>query len=359
MRIITRYLIHEFIKIFFMTLSGFVGIFLVVDFFEKIDNFMEAGVGSHMIAEYYLLQVPIVTQQILPAAILLSTIITLSLMAMHRELIVLGNCGISLFRLTLPLIVLSFLFTGLLFFLNEVLLPPVHERVHQIWTVEVQKKPMKAAFRNERLWYRGKGVIYHIDYFDAKRSLMNGVTLYRFSPAFELLERTDARSAQWMGDRWRFRDGIQQKKSGRGVYTVEKFAERDMDIAETPDDFALTMKKPEELNLPDLMTYVGRLSREGYNVSSLETDVQAKLSFPFVCVVMMVMGIPLSLRNEKKIGIAAGVGVGILLAFLYWVVHSISVTSGHAGLSPPLIAAWLANIVFLGGGVIFLSMIRQ
>ena len=231
MHILSRHLINEFLKTFFMALAGFVCIFIVIDFFEKIDNFMEAEVSWDITFAYFFFQLPLVIQQMLPAAILLGTIITLSLMARNRELIVLRSSGISLLRISYPLILLSFCFTLLLFFLNEAILPQAHEAVNRIWQVEVQKNPLKAFFRNEKIWYRGKQVIYHIDYYDQNTATIHGITIYRFSPDFVMLERIDANKAQWTGSQWVFYDGIIQKKSGDGSYNTNRFQEARLDIS--------------------------------------------------------------------------------------------------------------------------------
>lgn len=359
MHIISRYLINEFLKNLVMTLAGFVAIFVVVDFFEKLDNFMEAQVNWKVTFTYFLYQLPVVAQQMLPAAILLATIITLSLMARNRELITIRSCGISLIRLTYPLILLSFCFTIMLFFLNETVLPPVHEKINRIWQVEVMKKPLNAFFRNEKIWYRGKRVIYHIDYYDQQRLTLYGITIYRFSPDFELVVRVDARRGEWNGKNWIFLNGIIQKRKPDGSFQVNRFEKRELNFPETPEDLVITVRKPEEMNLRDLRAYTSRLRMEGYDASRLEVDMQAKISFPFVCVVMTLVGIPLSVRSEKRGGVAAGIGLGICVAFLYWMLYSVSITSGQSNILPPLVAGWLANAVFLASGTLLLVTMKQ
>ena len=87
--------------------------------------------------------------------------------------------------------------------------------------------------------------------------------------------------------------------------------------------------------------------------------MQAKISFPFVCVVMTLVGIPLSVRSEKRGGVAAGIGLGICVAFLYWMLYSVSITSGQSNILPPLVAGWLANAVFLASGTLLLVTMKQ
>ena len=359
MRIITRHITHEFLKYFAIMLVSFVAIFLVVDFFEKVDNFVEAGAGMKTTLVYYLYQVPLIVQQILPAAILLGVIITLGLMAKRRELLVLRSSGISLLRITYPLLLVSVCCAIGLFFLNETALPSLHQRANRIWQEKVLKKPIATFFRNEKIWHRGKGIIYHIDFYDPDKQTLHGITIYKLSPTFELLERIDAHSAKWMGDHWQFEQGIVQNRADNGEYQSKRFDSEAFVVAETPDDFKHTVRKPEELSFIELRAYAKKLRMEGYDATRFETDMQGKIAFPFVCVVMTLAGIPIAFRTERKGGIAAGVGMGVLVAFLYFTLYSVSVTSGQSGALPPVVAGWLANGVFLTSGVILMATVRQ
>lgn len=359
MRIISRYLIHEFLKTFFLSLIAFVSIYLIIDFFEKLDNFLEAETGWRVIMSYFLYQVPLVIQQSLPAAILLGTIITLSLMAKNKELVIIRGNGISLLRLSTPLVLVSLCFTLLLFFMNETILPPLHEKINRIWQIEVEKKPLKTFFRNEKIWYRGKQIIYHIDFYDPHGMSMRGITIYRFSPDFELIERLDAHNAQWAQNRWLFSDGMLQKKEPDGSYEARRFSETTLNLEEGPDDFVHMVRNPEELNIRQLRDYISRLKMEGYDATRYEVDMHAKISFPFVCVIMTLVGVSMALRSERKSGIAIGVGLSVCVAFMYWILFSFSITSGHSGILPPVIAGWLPDLVFLAGGLSLLATIRQ
>jgi lipopolysaccharide export system permease protein len=163
MTIITRYLIREVIKVFFLAFIAFATIFQLLDFFDKLDNFMERSVHWGTVAAYFFCQIPFVTQHMLPVAILLSSVITLGIMSRNRELVALKSSGLSLIRLSYPLILVSCCLALFLFIMNETLLPSLEEKKNRIWQSEVQRKPLQTFFRNEKVWYRGKDIIYHID----------------------------------------------------------------------------------------------------------------------------------------------------------------------------------------------------
>jgi lipopolysaccharide export system permease protein len=220
MTIITRYLLREVIKVFCLAFVAFFSIFQLIDFFDKIDNFMERSVSWGIIAAYFIYQIPFVTQHMLPVAILLSGVITLSQMSRNRELVALKSSGLSLIKLSYPLILLSCCFGLFLFIMNETILPHLEEKKNRIWEVEVQGKPLQTFFRNEKVWYRGKDIIYHIDFYEPEGATMRGITTYRFSPEFELVERLDARKAEWINGRWVFKVGIVQTREPDGTFKV-------------------------------------------------------------------------------------------------------------------------------------------
>jgi len=320
---------------------------------------MERGVSWGLVATFFLCQVPFVVQHMLPLAILLSGVITLGLMARNRELIALKSSGFSLMKLSYPLILVSLCFAIFLFIMNQVLLPPMQEKKNRIWQVEVLRKPLQTFFQNEKVWYRGKDIIFHIELYEQEHMTMRGITLYRFSPHFDLLERLDAQSAEWIDGRWVFKTGIVQTRGPDGTYQARQFKETISDIKESPADFVHMVREPEELNLHQLSGYISRLKVEGYDATRYEVDLQAKISFPFACVIMAVIGVAIALMEQPWQSIAVRVTIGMGAAFLYWIVFSICITSGYSGILPPLAAAWLSNVLFLTAGLWLLKIAKQ
>jgi lipopolysaccharide export system permease protein len=223
----------------------------------------------------------------------------------------------------------------------------------------VQGKPVQTFFRNEKVWYRGKDIIYHIDFYEPERMTMRGITTYRFSPEFELVERLDARKAEWIGGRWVFKTGIVQTRKPDGTYKTERFMEKPADITESPVDFVRMARAPDEMNLKQLAAYISRLKIEGYDATRYEVDLQAKVSFPFVCIIMMVVGIAMALLGESKSSIAVRIALSMCVTFIYWIVFSLCITSGYSGILPPFVAGWLANLLFLASGLYLLITARQ
>jgi len=347
---VARYLVHEFLKMFVFSLACFVAVYIVVDFFERVDNFLEAGVSLWLMAKYILLKIPIMIQQLLAAALLMATTITVCIMAKNREIIIFRTSGISLSRLFLPFLLVSICFSFVLFFLTELVIPEVSKETNHIYRIQVQKRPMNTLYRNERFWYRGKDVIYHITLYDPTTKTLNGVTMYRFGEPFGLLERVDAEKARWTGTQWQFIQGLRQELLPGKEIRSEKFDLLILPITETPSDFSHIYRNPEEMTRAELKQYIEKLQREGYDPGSYRVDLHAKTAYPLVCVILVMLGFPLAVRRRGGAAVAAAVGFSIGAAFVYYVLFSLFLSLGHSGMLPPWPAAWLTNVLFLATG---------
>ena len=195
MLIIRKYLAGGVIKVFSIALCAVVSIYLVVDFFEKIDDFIEAGVPVSRALFFFLLRIPFVMGQVTPVALLLAVVIFLGLMARNNELVALRSCGVSTYSLVAPLLIGGLAFSILLFFFAEVVVPITMLKANHIWNVEVKKRI--ASFREKNVWVKGHRSIYHIDYFNPIDETISGVSLSFFNSQFNLLKRVDAKTGAY------------------------------------------------------------------------------------------------------------------------------------------------------------------
>ena len=166
MTILTRYILGELIKIFMITLGAFVMIYVLVDFFERIDNFIEAGARLHFMFLYIMFKLPLVVGQMTPVAVLMSTIIALGLLARGNEIIALKASGVSPYRIVFPVLALSLLISCLSFLNSESVVPYTNRRVNAIWKRHVQREAPKFVARYESLWFKGQDAIYNIRTYD-------------------------------------------------------------------------------------------------------------------------------------------------------------------------------------------------
>jgi lipopolysaccharide export system permease protein len=358
-RILSRYIGREFLKLLSLWTTSFFLIFFIVELFERINAIIVNKAPFYVILEYFLYEIPPFLSQTLPFATLLAALITLGVLARNNEIVAMKAHGVSIYRIMFPLLVLAASVTAFIFICNETIVPYATRKASYIWSVKVKKEEERAFFELNKIWYRGENAIYNIRLLEPKKNILQGVTIYYFDEAFNLRQRLDAREAQWNGNGWTFYQVAIRDFLPGGEVRTEMYDERDIPIPERPEDFKKGMQDPNEMTYGELREYVEKLRSDGYDPTRYVVELHKKVSFPFLTLIMVLMGSPLALAasHGRGGGIAQGVGISLGIGFIYWVVFAISVAIGYSGTFPPFIAAWAPNIFFgLIGGFILESV---
>jgi lipopolysaccharide export system permease protein len=359
MNTLARYLAREFTKNFFLGLGAFSVIYLIVEIFERINAFLYNKAPVPMMAAYFLNKIPFIVFQIAPASVLLASLVTLGLMAKYNEIMAMKAGGISLRRIAFPILgVVAVIYFALLG-MSEFIVPWANQNVRILMNLMVDKKEPVAAFKQSQIWIHSHQAIYNIQLYRPEQDILEGVTLYRFDPNFRLRERIDARNARWKNDRWVFSGASVTHFPPGGFPVRQQYAELILSLPETPGDFRIAEKNPDEMNYRELRDYVGKIERDGYDASKYRCAMHVIFSFPFISVLMAFLGIPIALKKERSGGITLAVGFSILISFAYWGVFSFCLELGKAGTLPPLLAAWMGNFIFALVGFYFFLSIRH
>jgi lipopolysaccharide export system permease protein len=140
---------------------------------------------------------------------------------------------------------------------------------------------------------------------------------------------------------------------------VDTFDREIIILNKKPEDFQQIAVKSSEMTATNLRSYINQLTSDGFDSTRYQVDLRAKEAFPFVNFMMILLGIPFALKDNRSAGLARGITISLCIAFFYWLVFSVTVSLGHIGALPPWLAAWSANILLLIiGSYLFLS-IRQ
>ncbi len=348
MSIISRYIIREILRYFLLILLAVVGIYLMVDFFERIDNFMESGVPLVRSIPYFLYKIPFIVAQILPVGVLLSVLVVFGIMKRDNEIVALKAGGMSAFYLVRIVAMVGLAASAILFVLSEMVVPVTIAKSNRIWLGEVRKK-LPASAEKKNIWLRDKGQITHIVYFNPVSNTIYTLKINYFDQWFKLVRRIDAKSAIYRGDRWILKDVLDQRlDAATGTYAAAYHRRLPEKLSFVPADLRRIVKPVEEMGYVELRSYVRKLESEGYDSTKYRVDLQAKIAFPLVCIVLCLIGTGISLgtRGSRKEGLAIIIAVGLGLSFLYWVFYSFCVSLGYGEMLPPVVAVWLANVIF-------------
>jgi lipopolysaccharide export system permease protein len=345
MSIFDRYLIKEILKHFGIVLSAAIVIYLVIDFFENIDRFMEAGLPLSRALEFFQLKVPLIIVQITPVGILLAVLITFGLMNKNNEIIALKSGGMSIYHFLKPILMLGLLFTVGYFILAEIVVPITTSKANEIWRFEVKKYAVTAVRKN--IWIKGHRSIAYISYFNPQDQSISGIATNYFDKQFRLTRRVDAAKARYQNKQWIFYDVMEQKLNDQnGSYAVTFADQQVEDIDFSPEDLKKIAKKSEEMNFKELYRYIHDVESEGYDATPYRVDLQGKFALPLSCIIVSLIGSSITLRKTTREGLSMSIAYGMVIVFLYWITQSFCSSLGYGGLLPPYIAAWTANFLF-------------
>lgn len=359
MRIIQKYVLKEYLKLFALCLGATVGLYLVVDILEKLDTLLRYNAAVRLAVGYFLSKIPMIIYQMIPVTVLLSTLLTLGMMARHNEIIVLRANGVSLFKIVAPLIKVSLILTLALAVGDELVISPLAFKAEQIKEVSIKKKERRGFFNDGQLWYHNGRDIYYVKQFDPQRDILKEITILTFDDQFALERRLDAAWARWFNGDWYFYQGNLKTFIDGRVSHQQNFTKKIIELPETPQTFKVVEKKAEEMSFSELRELASNLKTQGYDATKYRVDMHAKLSFPFAALIMVFVGIPFALKTGRSKGIALGIGISLCIAFLYWASFSLSVALGHGAVLPAGLAAWFANILFILGGILLFINIRH
>jgi lipopolysaccharide export system permease protein len=346
MKVVDRYLIKEYLgNLLFITLC-LISLFLIIDFFEKFRMFLSNHATFGQMGSYFFFRLPMIIAQMLPAAILLASLVTCGYLSRHSEITALKANGISLYRMVFPILTIAVLTSLVIFFLSEWVTPYTNDRAENIRLVEVQKRPSMGSFKQDQIWYRGQKGIYNFRLFDAQTSTLHGITIHYLDREMKLIMRLDAERGEWKEGRWLFHNILITRFNDGEFPVLSKVRQQVVDLPETPSDFQVVQKDVAVMGYSELKRYIRELQAEGYDATRYIVDLHGKIAFSLVSLILAVIGISFSLRSERSGGIAQGIGAGLVIGFSYWLVYAFGMSLGRSGTLPPFIAAWFANILF-------------
>ena len=358
MKILDKYILKEFLKFLGITCISLIILFLIVDFFEKNRMFLSNHATAKQMASYFLFSIPMIISYMLPPAVLLATLFTYSSLSKFSEIIAMKANGISLYRISIPPLIIAVLISIFSFFFNELITPVAIQKTEHIIHVDVQKKKTLGFFKQNEIWYHSENAIYNFKMFDINKNTLSGITINYLNPDFTLKARIDAETAEWQNNKWSFHNVLSTHFDKDNVPVLEISKESVIDIPEIPDDFKIIQKDAEKMGYFELKKYVDKIKTEGYDIQSYLVNLHGKIAVSLVTIILVIIGVSFSLRSERSGGVMQSIGIGIFVGFSYFLVHAFSMTLGRSGMVPVLLAAWAANILFSAVAAILFYRVR-
>ena len=361
--ILDRYIASAYLRVAALSAVAMAGIFYISTFLDLSDKVFRGQATWSMLLSFFWYATPQYVYYILPLSVLLAALVTVGLLTKNSELVVMKACGISVYRVALPMVVSAVCAGAVLFVLEESVLGPANRRAASIRHVIRGGLPQTFDVLLRRWVVGGDGAIYHFDYYDSRAQQLIGLSIYEFGSRMPVLaKRTFAERAVYAGGAqgtgaWRLEQGWMRELTDTGETTsFTPFAVSQAAI-ESAEYF--TTQQPDErfMSYSQLRAYTARLTTSGLDVSGQLVALERKLSFPFVTIIMTLLAIPFAVTTGRH-GAMYGIGVGIVLAIGYWVAISVFAALGTGGLVTPMLAAWAPNLLFGAGAGYLLFTVR-
>lgn len=360
MSIISRYILKEYLKFFSVTLAVLSLVYLTIEFLEKIRKFSERDADFLLVVQYFLYKLPRILFDISPLAVLIATFLTLGMLSRNNEIIAFKSSGVSLLKLTAPLLLFGAFFSGVLFFLNGTLIPSAYKQAKVIQEVRIEKKNVDGKLVQNKFWLRlDSRTLFNIELAEPNRRKMHGIKIYYLGNDFSLPETIEAKALTYRDGSWVLSEGIRRRFQPDGTVQIKRFDEEIIPINKRPEDFKQVVAQPEEMTYQHLEAYIDQLSQDGFDATRYRVDLLGRQAFPFINFMMVLVGIPFALHDRRSTGVARGGAISLFLGLFYYLVFSVTISLGHVNALSPWLSAWGANLLFLGIGTYLFLNIRH
>ena len=359
-RVVDRYVLRKFLFYLTVFVVMFIGIWYVFSFFELLNDMLSRDrLGQFVPYLYYL--TPFLVYNTTPLAVLIATLVCFGLLARQHELTAFRACGVSLYRLALPVLVVSAGLSGGLLALEETYLPEANRRQDALRD-EIKGRPPRTYLRPDRQWTFGmQDRIFFHRAFDSTSQVFSGIDIYdlRREP-FELRRHVHADSARWdpSRDAWVFKNGWVRDFSGIETDRFLKFEEQVLpSIRERPDYFLKPDHRDQQMNLAELKAYIVDLTQSGFDTIRLRVSLHKKLSFPFFAFSMALLAIPFAMQTGTR-STMWPVCFGLGMVVTYYASNAFAEQLGRTGQLEPVMAAWAPCLLFAIGGAYLMLRVR-
>jgi len=360
------YIAKQYLRILTMTTIGMLGLFYISTFIDKSDKLFKGQTSIGIIAEFLFWSTPEFLSYIIALAVLLSALVTVGLLTKNSELIVMRACGISLYRTALPMVAFALAGSVMLFGMEERVLATANQRADRLNHLIRTGQPQTFGVLNRKWIVGNDGQVYHYQYYDPRKRELNSLSVFEFDPQTHALKsRMFVNKATYDPDRepqgevpkWALDRGWKREFDSATQANTFKAFDHVGARFEAADYFVTEAREPELMNFGQLRRYITELKASGYNVLEHEVGLHRKIAFPFVTLVMTLIAVPFAVTTGRR-GAMYGIGVGIVLALVYWTMISIFAAFGQGGLIDPALAAWAPNLIFGAAAVYLLLTVR-
>jgi LPS export ABC transporter permease LptG len=362
-QLIDTYVLSSFLFYFVLLLVSFVLMTQVFTFFELLGDIIRNSIAMETVGRYLLFLTPKLIYDSTPVSVLVAVLVTFGILTKNNEVTALKACGVSLYRLAVPVLLASSALSGLLLAFDHYVIPDAN-RTQDALRAQIKGRPVQTYLRPDRKWIFGAGSrIYYYKYFEPSEAVMLGVNVYELDPAtFRLTRHIAAERARWEPglETWIFQNGWSRDFANSHETKFQTFAGQTAtftELREPPGWFLRELKQDKQMNFHELAVYIRELRQSGFDTVRLQVQYHKKFAVPLFALIMALISVPFAFLAAHR-GAMAGIGVSFSIAIAYWAVTQLFEQVGNVNQLPAVLAAWAPDSVFTLTGLYFLARMK-
>ena len=361
MRILDKYVVKKVILSYIFILLSFIGLHIIIDLFTNLSDFLHAKTPVYMVIKYYAYSLPLMFQRTSTFSLPIAILFSIGEFNRDNEIVSMRASGISILRMSMPIIYFALFLSFLSLFIQEKVLIYSQKKARDIKIEFVENKHEKNIVKN--FVFRSKNKLFFVSIFSPQENTLKNVIMLKENSTGEIKEKTVCQTIVYENNQWKAKDLIsyQLDKEGKIVNQPSSQKERIIDIGDKPQ--SLVFKKNafgEYLSIKQLRQEIKTIGKAASStfLNNLIIDYNKKMADPFGSLFLAIGILPFALQIKKrKVGISAIAG-GFIFGFLYYLISSVSIALGKAGVLIPYLSSWVGPLFFLVMGISGLILIK-
>lgn len=347
MRILDGYVAKEMVMPMLFGICAFTSLFVGTDLLRLVTMAMDLGAPLATVGKLFVLRLPQIIVWTFPMAVLLAVLLALSRLSANSEIVAMKTGGLSFYRIAAPALVIGLVMTGLTLVINEAVVP-VANAAYKVTQAEMRGQTLPRVTNNVILKrYKGNLLQWFLyaARFDSQSQVMEDVTMVTLNDG-KPGETTYAPRIVWDESGWFMENGVTHFHDDAGETVTMRFAggRQPVDIGQKPRAIIASQKSPDEMNIRELSRHIEILRSQGKETHKLEVDWHLKWAIPAASMVFALVGAPLGIQSHRSAS-SVGFGLSIVVIFIYYVIMTAGSALAQGGYLPPVIGAWLQNII--------------
>lgn len=345
-KLIDFYVVKKILFSFLLIFTSLLSVFYIIDMVELVDDIFQNNVAFSYLFKYIFYNTPEILSFIFPVSILTAVLLTFSLMSKNNEIIAVKVSGISLYRLSLPAIVIGILISLVFFLIQENITPAANKKTREILNV-IHNREVRTERKETKYWDLGNNnEIYFCNFIDKRTNKINNFNIIYMDDQFLVTKRISAKSAGWAGlNELVLENGFERDYENNYPTSFNSFERKKMWIEEGEDLFTIKVASSQYMNIKALKEYVAYLKINRSETARYEARLYYKYAFPFSSLIMVLIAIPFSFIMGSR-GTLFGIGMAVAISMVFWFVFAVFSALGSASILSPFISAFAPLFIF-------------